>query len=186
MNQPTGSPDQPIDTRRADRRPLRLATMDQAQAEVDRLGRALQAGTLTHTGNWTPGEVFDHLARFFALAYDGSPTRAPAPMRWIARALLLRRATTGDEPLPAGFRLPQKASALLPEPGVDDGEGLARLRAQLARVQRGERMTQPSPLLGPLTHRQWVALQCKHMALHLAFLHPGEAPSAPAGGGVGP
>ena len=163
----------PVDTKAVQRRDLRFGDFEQVNADLDRLEAALDAGTLTHTGNWTPGENFDHLAKFLRFALDGFSSKAPAPVRWIARMMFKKKATSSEEPIPAGFKLPKQASVLLPEPGVEDREGLQRLRTQVARILSGEQMTHPSPLFGSLTHEEWLTLQRKHMALHLSFLHPG-------------
>ena len=163
----------PVDTKEARRRDLRFATFEEAAGDLDRLEAAMDAGTLTHTGNWTPGEVFDHLAKFLEFSLDGFPTRAPLPVRWIARMMLKTKATHSEEPLPAGFTLPKQASAIMPESGIADRAGLDRLRVQVDRVLGGEAMIQTSPLLGQLAHDEWLTLQRKHFALHLSFLHPG-------------
>ncbi|MFI4917462.1 MAG: DUF1569 domain-containing protein [Phycisphaerales bacterium JB060] len=164
-----------IDTKAARRRDLHFSSFEEVSAELDRLESSLDAGTIATTGNWTPGQVFEHLGKFLKFAYDGFPTKAPPPVRWIGRLMLKRKATQTEEPIPSGFKLPRQASALLPEEDIADRDGLAFLREQIARVQRGETMTQTSPLLGRLTHEEWITLQRKHMALHLSFLDPGDA-----------
>ncbi|MFI4882205.1 MAG: DUF1569 domain-containing protein [Phycisphaerales bacterium JB064] len=163
----------PVDTKTATRRDLRFASFDEVAADLDRLEAAMNTGTLAATGNWTPGQVFDHLAKFLQFAYDGFPSKAPPPVRWIARMMLKKKAANSEDPIPSGFKLPKQASALLPREDMSDQQGLEYLRSQVARVQNGEKMTQPSPLLGRLTPEEWVTLQRKHMALHLSFLDPG-------------
>lgn len=163
----------PVDTKTATRRDLRFASFDEVAADLDRLEAAMNAGTLTATGNWTPGQVFDHLAKFLQFAYDGFPSKAPPPVRWIARMMFKTKAANSEDPIPSGFKLPKQASALLPREDIRDQQGLEYLRSQVARVQSGEKMSQPSPLLGRLTPEEWVTLQRKHMALHLSFLEPG-------------
>lgn len=171
------APPAEVDTKTAPRRDLAFASFDEVSEDLDRIETSLNAGALTATGNWTPGQNFEHLAKFLRFAYDGFPSKAPPPIRWIARMMLKKKATQSEEPLPSGFKLPKQASALLPSDDVGDVEGLALLREQIARIHAGEAMTQPSPLLGQLTHEEWLTLQRKHMALHLSFLHPQGAPS---------
>lgn len=166
------APADAIDTKTAHRRDVHFSSFEEVSAEMDRLEASLDAGTLTTTGNWTPGQNFEHLGKFLEFAYDGFPTKAPPPVRWIGRLMFKKKATQTEEPIPSGFKLPRQASALLPRDDITDRDGLAYLRAQIARVQHGETMTQTSPLLGKLTHEEWVTLQRKHMALHLSFLHP--------------
>ncbi len=164
-----------VDTKSANRRSLRFESLDEVVADIDAIEASIKAGTLSSSGNWSAGEVCDHLRKFFEFAIDGFPSKAPAPMRWIARLILKKRATSSDEPFPAGFKLPKSASALFPTPGLDDATSINALRTQIGRVQSGAEFTQPSPLLGPLTHDEWMVMQLKHFSLHLSFLHPGGA-----------
>ncbi|MGD1915890.1 MAG: DUF1569 domain-containing protein [Phycisphaerales bacterium] len=167
----------PIDTKSAHRRSLRFASLDEVVADLDAIEDSLDAGALKPSGNWSVGEACDHLRKFFEFAIDGFPSKAPAPVRLIARMMLKRRATASDEPFPAGFKLPKAASALLPTPVIGDRESMAALRVQSDRVQKGERFSHPSPLIGSLTHDEWMVMQLKHFSLHLSFLHPSAQPT---------
>lgn len=166
---PATFPRMTVDTAAAARRPLMLGSLEEVRDELARIRDALERGTLGTTGNWTPGENMDHSAKFVRFTIDGFPTLAPWPFRFIMRLLMLRRAL-GPEPIPAGFKLPKQAAVMLPEPGVPDAEGLARLEHEIGRLLAGEKMTAVSPVLGPLTDEQWTILQLKHLALHLSFL----------------
>lgn len=175
-------PETAVDTKQAQRRSLSLKSFDDLAAELDAIEASLSAGTLTTTGNWTPGENLEHLAKFMRFAIDGFPNSAPAPVRWLMILFFKKKAVTPGEPIPAGFKLPKAAAALFPVSGTPDREGLELLRAQVERIRSGERFTQPSPIFGKLTHEQWVTIQLKHCDLHLSFLQPGlvEAPAAGA------
>ncbi len=168
-----------VDTKSAPRRSLRFDSFDEILTEIGRIEAAMHAGTATTTGNWSIGQIGDHCARFIRFACDGFEAKAPAPVRFFARLFMLKKALS-DEPIPPGFRLPKKAASMLPEPGVTDAEGIGELRKQLKRVLAGKDMTCDSPLLGPLSHEQWVHLQCKHCALHLGFIDLGDNPRGPA------
>lgn len=171
---PTRPRPAPVNTRSAPRRALVYADLEGVLADLDAIGASLDAGTLETSGNWTPGQVFDHLGRFVRYSLDGFPAMVPAPVRWAMRVLLKHRAVRSSQPMPAGFKLRWQARVLLPDPGVDDRQSLAFLREQLERVvEGGERMLVPSPLFGPMTHEDWDALHRKHLALHLSFVHPG-------------
>ncbi|MAY74105.1 MAG: hypothetical protein CMJ31_05135 [Phycisphaerae bacterium] len=158
-----------VDTKTAPRRSLTLGSIDELERELDRIDAAIQAGTIGHTGNWTPGQIGEHCAKFMRFSIDGFPTLAPGILRFFGRMFLLKKAM-GPEPLPSGFKLPKQASVLLPSDSVTDATGIGELRMQVKRLQNGERMTQTSPLLGKLTHEQWVVLQLKHCAMHLSFI----------------
>jgi hypothetical protein len=138
----------------------------------------MDAGTLAHTGNWTPGQIFEHTGKFLGFAMDGFPTSAPEPVRWISILMFKKKAVGTEDPIPAGFKLPKAASVMLPRDDVTDREGLEMLRANVDRVLGGEQMTHPSPIFGKLTHEEWLTIQRKHVALHLSFLHPDGPPTA--------
>jgi hypothetical protein len=162
----------PVDTRTAPRRELRFQSFEDILADIERVQSAVDAGRASTTGNWSVGENADHCARFIRAACDGFESKAPGVVRLIARALYFKKAM-GDDPIPPGFKLPRQASALMPEAGISDSEGLDHLRKEVKRVLAGKEMTHPSPLFGPLSHRQWVIVQCKHCALHLSYIHLG-------------
>lgn len=161
-----------VNTKAAPHRTLAFASFEDILAEVDRIESAGDAASTT--GNWSIGENCDHCAKFIRCACDGFDSLAPAPVRFIFR-LMYKKKAFGDQPIPAGFKLPEKASALLPTPGITDAEGLGELRKELKRVIAGKEMTAASPLFGSLTHEQWLIIQRKHCALHLGFIQPGEA-----------
>ena len=170
---PGAGPARPVSTRRASRRPLHFHCLNCIAAELDRIEAAHASGTLSTTGNWTPGENIDHCAKLFEFALDGFPSAAPWFVRAIARVFLRGRATSGRT-APAGFRLPKDAAYMLPRPGISLQESMGRMRRCLARIASGERMSRPNPLFGPMTHEEWVRMQCGHCQLHLGFLqYPG-------------
>ncbi len=74
-------------------------------------------------------------------------------------------------PMSPGFKLPPAAAKnLVPGPTSTD-EGLAALRAAIARQER-EPNRAPSAFLGPLSHEEWNQLHLNHAALHMSFLVP--------------
>ncbi len=158
-----------VNTRTAAHRSLRFESLDALDAELDRIESALAAGGLRTTGNWTVGQIGEHLGKFVRCSYDGFEGGPPWPVRVVFSALF-KRLALGDGPVPRGIRLPKKAASLLPGPAVDNREGLKMLRRQLARIRAGEPMLQKSPIFGALTHKQWVHLHLKHAAMHLGFV----------------
>ncbi len=165
----------PVNTKTAPRRPLAFASLADISKELDRIEAAHRAGTLRATGNWTPGEILDHLALSFRLSLDGFPPNAnpPAMLKWIVRIFFKKNAVAGATP-PAGINSSKAAEIFAPRKGIPFEEGMAALRTQIARVTTGgERMTRPSPLFGELTHEQWIGMHRGHCALHLGFLDPG-------------
>lgn len=160
-----------IDRRAAPRRELRFADFAALDAELGVIEGWVDRGEARATANWTVGQNLDHCAMFLECSLDGFPAacRVPGAVRFLARTFLKPAAIKGDR-TPPGMNLPKAAAFLLPPAGVSDRAGLERLRRGVRRVLAGERMTHPSPLLGPLTHEEWSRLQLNHVALHLGFV----------------
>lgn len=160
----------PIDTKKAARRELSFHCTGCLKEELARIEAAEAAGTLACTGNWTPGEILDHVALTWEFAFDGWPAEAKPPfwMRLFGR--LLKKRVTSGATTPAGIRLPKEASFLMPTPGAPFGPALARLRAVLDRIDRGEQATATSPMFGPMTHDESTRLNLGHAQLHLGFV----------------
>jgi len=162
-----------INTKTAPRRTLKFNSLADLSAELDRLESAHRAGTLRHTGNWTPGQIFQHLAIFMRCAADGFPPgKPPLLMKLFMQLVIKRLAVRGDSP-PPGIKLPPEAAFLIPKGDVTFDAGLSELRTVISRVtERGEKFTHPSPVFGKLTHEQWAKLHFGHCQHHLGYLQP--------------
>jgi hypothetical protein len=160
----------------ANRRLVRLQTIDELAAAVDRVTAAAAAGNVRPLGNWSPAQVLWHLGRLIELSFDGFTFRYRRGPAWITRlfrflawrwliALALR----------PGFKNPPAAAALEPDPSVSLSlvGATAYLKQQLARIHSGEQMTQACSVDGPYTHEQWVYIHLRHAELHLSFLAEG-------------
>lgn len=154
----------------AGRRDLTFGSLDEVLADLDRLEQADRAGALRALGNWSPGQVFDHLAILFEKSIDGFDFTSPLPVRMVA--LLFKKRVIRGGRIPAGHSLRGAALALLPREDVSFDAGASRLRAAISRVKEGARMTQPSPAFGAMRHEDWMTLHLKHCELHLSFLIP--------------
>ena len=170
----TTTAETPVNTKTAPRRAVHYHCFNCLKADLDRIQRAHDAGTLTTSGNWTLAQNLWHCAKFMECALDGFPSSAPAPVRWIAALLFKRSAVKTDKPVPAGFKLPKEAAYLLPPEDIAFDDAMSYLRNTIARLDNNERFTHPSPLLGDLTHDEWTTLHLKHCMLHLSFLHTGD------------
>jgi hypothetical protein len=165
-------PDTRIDTASVpNRRAVRLDTLDDLSAEVERVCAAAAAGGVRPLGNWSAAQVFWHLARFVELSFDGFPFRYLRGIGWLTRLFrllawrwLIRLA------LRPGFRNPRYAAILEPDPAVTLDEAAAYFRRQIGRIRAGERMTQTCSSEGPYTHEQWLYIHLRHAELHLSFL----------------
>jgi len=162
-----------VNTKSVERRDISYGSFDDLAADLDAIEAARKAGTLTTTGNWSAGQVMEHVAILMECAVDGFPGKpAPWALRKLARLLFLKKALRG-EPLNPGFKIPDQASFLRPGDDTTDEQGLARLRAIVDRVCGGARFTHPSPLFEKLSHEQWTTLQLGHASMHMSFVDPG-------------
>ncbi len=160
-----------VDTSQAERRSLRLATLADLSAEVNCVVRAAERGELRTTGNWTAGQILQHVGKLMHFSLDGFPFAVPWPTRLVCRALkwvswpyLIRLAFR------PGREIPAAAAALRPDDEVTLADAAAFLLGQVGRIQGGERITRPSPWEGPISHEQWVEAHLRHAEMHLSFL----------------
>jgi hypothetical protein len=146
---------------------LQFNCVDDILADVERLALSKEVRAL---GNWSNGQVLRHVAIVMNGSIDGAPKMMPAVMQLMIRLLFKRRFLT--RPMPAGFKLPAKASMLIPSQTSWE-EGLNDIRRTLQRLKT-ESVRMPHPALGPLTREEWDRLHCRHAELHLSFLVPVE------------
>ncbi|HYF15757.1 MAG TPA: DUF1569 domain-containing protein [Phycisphaerales bacterium] len=161
-----------VDTKKAERRALRFEDYDAVRRELDALEAAHLAGTLRATGNWTPGQVCAHLAFFMNAALDGYPRELSGPPAFVRVLLKLAKNRYLRKGLPVGVRIPRVPGGTVGAEAVGFEEGLSRLRAACARLER-HAPTRPNPVFGPMTHEEWKAINLRHCELHLGFVHPG-------------
>ncbi len=155
-------------SRNTDHRALRFHSLDDLDAELNRLERAHHATGVTASGNYSPGQNFHHLARWIRL--DKTPEALPPAawhMRVVGRFFKRRLLTKG---FPKGLQGPDGKPQ--PEPDMTFDEGLADLRDAL-RLLREDDLTHRNPFLGPMTHEECVELHLRHAEHHLGFLHAG-------------
>ena len=159
----------PVDTRTSPGyRKLRFNSVDECVSEVKRILAASEAGKLSATGNWTPGQLMTHLANWIEYPYVGFPI-GPPPffVRWILR-LGRRKMLRGS--MPRGVRIPGVEGGTVGMEDVDTAEAAQRLLAALARLKSDEEPKFDSPAFGPLSHEDRIALNLRHAELHLGYL----------------
>jgi len=161
----------PIDTRTAERRELRFATLEDLERDIDRIIAADAAARLRITGNWTPGQVLGHVASWMSYPYEGFPI-GPAP--WFVRVIVgWRRKKYLDEGMPRGVRIPGAKDGTYGVEAIPLQDAAARLRKAIGQLREGERPRHPSPVFGEMTLDEVTRLNLRHAELHLGFLHPG-------------
>ncbi len=159
----------PNDTRKAFRRELSFDMLADLDAELDKIRAAHHAGTLRVSGNWTPGQILGHLAKWVGWYLDDSfPFTAPG---FITIAGKLFRKQIISKPFKPGLSFKPKTGDLGGDPEYSFEEGWDRLQAQLDRVRAGETLACDTPLVGKVTHEEGTRIQLNHCALHLSFLH---------------
>lgn len=158
----------PIDTTKAERRTLRFETVDELLAEVDRIVAAEQAGTLRRTGNWTTGQIFNHVSAWVLYGYNGYPADA----RWFTKIMFRARMTAVlNNPMRAGVIMPHVPNGTYSTDVVSTEEGAEKLRGAFTRLKNGEPCTHASQVLGELTQEERIQYNLRHAELHLSFLH---------------
>jgi hypothetical protein len=153
----------PIDTSKVQgRRKVEFTTLQEVLADAERMSD----GNAKAIGNWSAGQIFQHLAKTMNDSIDGSDLQIPWFFRLMAR-MMKKKVLRG--PMTPGFQLPASAvNSLVPGP-TSTQEGLTALRAAIARQER-ESKRAPSPAFGILTREEWTQLHLNHSALHMSFL----------------
>lgn len=159
-----------IDRRKIEgRRTLKFNCLGCLQGDLDIVQAAHDAGTLSTLGNWSPGQILQHCAKIIGFAMDGFPGQAPWIVRFFFKTFLKKRALQ-DVPMDPGMNLPDQASFMLPDDDVTFEQGMTEMRSAIARLDAGEKMDKPSPILGDLTHAQWMGIMLRHSAMHHSFI----------------
>lgn len=156
-----------VDTKNAEgRRELRYDSYDELLADAERLA----AGEIEQIGNWSPGQIFDHLGRSLDASIDGGAPKAPLMIRLVAGLFFRKKFIY--ESIPSGFEIPQKSAKVFkPEEGVGTEEGLAHLRAAVERC-KAESKRAPHPVFGTITQAEWDSFSLRHAEMHMSFLKP--------------
>ncbi|TWU07949.1 DUF1569 domain-containing protein [Stieleria varia] len=146
-------------------RSLRFETFDEAFEEAESLSR----GKVRTTGNYTFGQIIEHLARTLDIVSGQrrGPTSSLA-MRMFARLVrpfVLKKARPG-------FKLPVNAQSIFwPTEDVPTDQAMDHLRSA-ARVFQNMSPLPTHPFFGSMSRQQHDQLQCRHFELHLGFVHP--------------
>lgn len=149
-------------------RELRFSSVDDCIAELDRIESAHQAGTLTTTGNWTPGQILSHLAAWIEYGYDGFPLKAPPFfVRWILKFLMKGALRKGV--MKPGVKIPGVEGGTIGQEDMETGAALDRYRAALARLQ-SEPAIHNSPAFGKVPDEVRLKMNLMHAQLHLGFM----------------
>lgn len=151
-----------------DRRSLKFKNLDELIVEAERV-TTTPCKTL---GNWTVGQILQHLALASRGPYEGFGVWRPSLlMRWFVAPFIKNSIITKG--MPAGIKLPAGASEIVPAADVPPDRALAALKQVLARY-KNEVPQFRHPIFGKLAKQEWVSLALRHAELHLSFIIPQE------------
>lgn len=145
------------------RRAVQYESYDDLLQDAVRIAEGTEIKTL---GNWSVGQIFQHLAASNESAIDGAGFQLAWPLRAVISFFLKKRLLT--KPIPSGFKAP---SALVPEP-VETEFALGQLRKSIARLAaENERAIHPG--LGTITSEEWDMFNLRHCEMHMSFIVDG-------------
>lgn len=154
----------PVNTKKVTgRRKIRYESFDELLADAEQMAHA----EVHMLGNWSRGQIYEHLAMSMNAAIDGFDMSLPLPARW-AMKLLFKDKFLNRE-IPAGFSTPKSMTA---SSDVTVEQGLASLRHAVER-QKAESHRAPHPGFGNLTPEESDKFHLRHAEMHMSFI--GEA-----------
>jgi hypothetical protein len=154
-----------VDTAKVEgRRKVNYTSLQELLTDAERLS----AGPVKTLGNWSPGQIYRHLAISFNGSIDGFTMNFPWYLRLMAR-LLKKKLINGA--MPPGYKLPPEAAkAVMPGPTSTE-EGLSELRAAITRLEREPHRAE-HPMFGSISKEEWNQVYLNHANLHMSFLVP--------------
>jgi hypothetical protein len=158
-------------------RSLEFASLDEIVIEVARL-RDLG---YRRRGNWGLAACCEHLADWMTFPMDGFP-KMSLPMQCLISLLrafqgkrLFRKILATKEMARGAPTIP----ATIHVTSIDDAPAVERYLQCIERLKRFRGPIHPSPLFGPMTYEELVAIQLIHAAHHLRFLEPEDSTAKP-------
>ena len=153
-----------VDTKRVSgRRTLHFNNQGEVLDDV----RALASKPVKQLGNWSLGQICQHLAVATNSAIDGASFRPSLVVRLVA-PFLKKRVIKG--PMNPGFQVPQNGAAMIPAP-TETAAGIAELERAIDRLGR-DSVRKPHGAFGPMTSDEWDQLLLRHAEMHLSFVVP--------------
>jgi hypothetical protein len=146
------------------RRRLRYNSLDEVIADAE---RAVAANSAT-TGNWSLGQIIEHLATAHDKMIDGFGFTAPWPMQTLGHLFFKKRLLTKG--MTPGFKLNPKAAAILVPGETDASAALEHLRKSTQRLKTEEKRS-PHPFLGAMSVEEYDQLCLRHAELHMSFVN---------------
>jgi hypothetical protein len=145
----------------AGRRQVHYASLADLLADAGRCA----SGKVRTLGNWSPGQIYEHLARSMDASIDGFDFSMPVPVRWLMSLLMKNKFLY--KTLPAGF----KSNAEFIPDETSDEAGLTTLEKAIER-QKSDSSRVMHPGFGNLSCEEWEAFNLRHAEMHMSFLIP--------------
>ncbi len=145
------------------RRKLHFDSYDELLADVHQLN----GQPTRYLGNWSLGQVCEHLAKAIEYAVDGAPFKVSWFFRTVGPILKKRIIS---RPMKPGFRLPKSAAEYLPR-NSDAAAGIARLEQAIERYRKAAAV-KPHVIFGNMTREEYDQLNFRHAEMHLSFIVP--------------
>lgn len=156
------------DSKEPNYRKLQFADIAECMDELSRIEQAHHDGTLTTTGDWTPGQILSHLSAWIEFAYDGFPLKAPPIfVRWLLKFLMKRTLAKGS--MSPGINIPGVEGGTIGQEKMETVAALERYRAALSRMQ-SEPAIHHSPAFGKVSDDVRIKMNLMHAQLHLGFM----------------
>lgn len=143
------------------RRELSFQSLQDVLNDVERLVSSPSTRTL---GNWSLGELLNHLTMTMNNSIDGFQVKAPFIIRLLGpffKKAALKKITPG-------IRLPRSAESAAFPPSSSLHESLNEFRKAVYRTMM-ENMEAAHPAFGRMTHDEWTQLHLRHSEMHLSF-----------------
>lgn len=152
-----------MSTKSINRRTLSYASLQEVVAEAQRL-TAADAPT---TGNWSKGQIFEHLARTMDSSLDGFAFKMPWFVRMVG--IYYFKPRIFKHGMTPGFKLKGASKlALAPDP-LADQTALEHLTKSVQRLE-SENQRAFSPVFGQMTCEEWNKMHLRHSELHMSFI----------------
>ena len=142
------------------RRDVHYQSYAELLADAERIARIPDITTL---GNWSVGQIFQHLSSSLESCIDGTGFKLPWPARVLFSLLMKRKFLYGK--LPAGFKAPKNFQ---PD-AIDTPMALGNLRKAVERLNT-ESIRAMHPAFGMITQEEWDQFNLRHCELHMSFI----------------
>jgi len=155
-----------VNTKTAPRRELHFDSMQQVLDDAE----SVTSQPHETTGNWSSGQIITHVGELIDVSLHGTDAKMPLPLRVMGRLL---RPWLLSRPIKPGLTIPKAMRPkFTPPPDVPLDQAMERFRVLCKQANEPGTMTHRSPLLGPMSHDDWVKMHCRHAELHFSFIQP--------------